>query len=42
VLVFHEGFTSRIAMGIVLVLFAVTLIVVGNDKKVSAPSIRKA
>ncbi len=42
VLVFHEGFTSRIALGIVLVLFAVTLIVVGNNKKVSAPSIRKA
>lgn len=42
VLVFHEGFTSRIAVGIVLVLFAVTLIVVGNNKKVSAPSIRKA
>ncbi len=42
VLVFHEGFTSRIALGIVLVLFAVTLIVVENNKKVSAPSIRKA
>lgn len=33
VLVFHEGFTSRIALGIVLVLFAVTLIAVGNGKK---------
>ena len=35
VLVFHEGFTSRIALGIVLVLFAVTLIVAGNGKKKS-------
>ena len=40
VLVFHEGFTSRIALGIVLVLFAVTLIVVGNNgKKKKSPLI---